>query len=77
MNWPAYSPDLNPIEHVWAEVKRKLNQYATPPSGVIELYERVDEIMKDFDKEYIIKLYKSMPSRMEAVIKAKGWWTKY
>ena len=77
MDWPAYSPDLNAIEHVWVEIKHKLNQYATPPSGAIELYERVEEIMKHFDKEYILKLYKSMPNRMEAVIRAKGWWTKY
>ena len=69
MDWPAYSPDLNLIEHVWTEVKHKPNHYSTPPSGVIELYERVEDIMKHFDKGYILKLYKSMPIRMEAVIR--------
>ena len=39
--WPAQSPDLNPIEHLWDYLKRRLGEYETPPKGIIELWERV------------------------------------
>ena len=27
LDWPAQSPDLNPIEHMWNELERKLRQF--------------------------------------------------
>jgi DDE superfamily endonuclease len=41
LEWPAQSPDLNLIEHLWAILKKKLNQYDRPPNGMLELWERI------------------------------------
>lgn len=77
MVWPSQSPDLNPIEHLWALVKRKLNQFETPPKGMNELWERIQEVWNAIDKGTCSNLINSMPSRVKAVLKSKGKWTKY
>ena len=41
LEWPAQSPDLNPIEHLWHHLKSQLQQYDTSAKGVHELWERV------------------------------------
>ena len=75
--WPAQSPDINPIEHLWAIIKRKLNEYETPPNGMIQLWQRIETIWNNIDKDVCMNLIDSMPRRIEAVLKAKGKWTDY
>ena len=78
LQWPAQSPDLNPIEHLWVKVKRELNKYDTPPNGLNELWERVEYIWNEkITKNDCLVLIESMPRRIKAVLKAKGYWTKY
>lgn len=77
LRWPAQSPDLNPIEHLWEHIKRKLNGYPTQPKGMLELWERVQEVWAAIPAEVCQKLIRSMPARCRAVIKAKGGHTKY
>jgi len=43
MDWPAQSPDISPIGHLWHHLKRKLAEYEIPPKGILELWERVEE----------------------------------
>lgn len=75
--WPAHSPDMNPIEHLWVHVKNELKKFEHPPSGVLELWERVGKLWNSIPAEVCQNLIESMPRRVEAVYKAKGKWTKY
>src|SRR5215217_637048 len=75
IDFPPYSPDLNPMENLWAVMARavELHQCQT-------MEELQDTIAAEWDKinqEYMQKLAHSMPARCQAVIDAKGWHTKY
>jgi transposase len=39
VEWPANSPDLSPIENIWAELKRRLGEYPELPKGILDLWE--------------------------------------
>ena len=77
MVWPAQSPDLNPIEHLWCYLKRRLAEYEHPPKGMEELWRRIEEEWEKIPAEVCQGLIESMPRRIEAVLKAKGGYTKY
>jgi DDE superfamily endonuclease/Transposase len=77
MTWPAQSPDLNPIEHLWDHLKRKLGEYGNAPGGMQELWERVSVEWEKIGADVCQKLIESMPRRVDAVIRAKGGYTKY
>lgn len=77
LKWPAQSPDLNPIEHLWWELKKRLAAYETEPSSIHELWERVEREWEAIPAEVCLNLIESMPRRVAAVLKAKGKYTKY
>ena len=77
MEWPAQSPDINPIEHLWGTLKSKLHTYEEHPKGVWGLWERLCAEWNNIDKKECQTLIESMPRRLEAVVKAKGGHTKY
>ena len=85
MKWPPYSPDLNPIEHVWKRLKEKLQQQhpyiATMKGGKeavkAKLREVLPQVWETIEPDYLNNLSRSMCTRVNAVITAKGWYTKY
>jgi len=85
MKWPAQSPDLNPIENLWTELKARFHkrflELFSHPSKSLEaryLYgEVLQEVWYSQGMELVEALIESMPRRVQAVIDAKGGWTKY
>ena len=77
MVWPPQSADLNPIEHLWTHLKARLCEYETPASGIAELWEQVQTEREAIPASVCQNLIESMPSRVEAVLKANGGYTKY
>lgn len=71
--WPAKSPDLNPIENLWALLKYRLyRRYTTPAENNKELWKRVAEVWASITPETCENLVKSMPNRLGAVRRARG-----
>lgn len=72
---PPQSPDLNPIEHLWEELDRRVKR--RPISNKSELKQALIEEWQKIGEETTKKLVHSMPNRLDAVIKQKGLPTKY
>jgi transposase len=65
--WPAYSPDLNPIENVWALMKREVRK--SKPSTLDGLRNAIaDAWEKVVTPSLCTRLFASMHSRMSTVI---------
>lgn len=77
LDWPAQSPDLNPIEHLWGFLKRAIADYDYPAESIYQLWERVEREWARIPPQICAALVNSMPRRIRAVIKAKGGYTKY
>ncbi len=75
LEWPSQSPDLNPIEHLWAYVKYHLRNFK--PKNKNELKEKIVEIWRSIPVELCRKLAMSMKKRIFECIKAKGNHTSY
>jgi transposase len=75
IDFPAHSPDLNPMENLWNDIARRVE--ARPASTVEELQDVIAEEWERTSPAFLRKLARSMPKRCRAVIRAKGDHTKY
>jgi len=80
LKWPAHSPDLNIIEHMWHYLKERVRQLPVA-SNKENLWSHVQMVLEYmWDEEMtqkINELYESLPNRMQAVIDAHGGNTRY
>ncbi|KAI0993865.1 hypothetical protein K3495_g14319 [Podosphaera aphanis] len=83
IEWPPYSPDLNPIENVWNMMKNYI-QFKYPDLG--EGRQRSQDELRDIvkkswdwavDENDLERLIESMSRRIKSVYKAGGGYTKY
>lgn len=74
-NWPAQSPDLNPIENLWDYIDRKIRdkQY----SDKKQLWNAVKNAWREIPLETLRLYVDSMPRRLEAVLKNRSTVTRY
>jgi transposase len=82
LKWPTYehppnSPDLNPIENIWAYMKHQVTLKYKYISSQAEMQRMVLGMWNNFTDNQWDGLINSMPERMKAVIKAKGGVTRY
>jgi transposase/uncharacterized coiled-coil protein SlyX len=75
IDFPPYSPDLNPIENLWADLARRVEEFQC--ETMEQLQDIVAEQWKKTSKKLLRTLARSMPERCQAVIEAKGDHTKY
>ena len=73
--WPGNSPDMNPIEHVWNYVQRRL--FNRLPRNQAELLAQIQAEWARVPLPYIKTLVNSMPRRVAAVCASKGAATRY
>lgn len=75
LEWPSQSPDLNPIENLWSDLKIAVHQ--RKPSNLKELEQFCHEEWAKIPVARCGKLIETYPKRLAAVIAAKGGSTKY
>lgn len=84
MEWPAISPDLNPIEHCWAFLKDYLNEHfphligqGMSEQAVREFQDAIEQAWLALNQSVMDGAIMSMRNRVDACIRAKGWYTNY
>lgn len=73
--WPSYSPDLNPIEHLWARIKSQLIGFKAKNEQ--ELFEKIETLWYAIPAEYCQKMCMSMKQRIKDCLDQNGAPTRW
>jgi transposase len=65
ITWPAMSPDMNPIEHVWDFIGRKINQRNLPICEVFIILKDVTMTWQKWDSKQALEKRKTSLSLMK------------
>ena len=76
--WPARSPDLSPIEHMWDILGRRVRDPTLdPPATLHDLEVRLVANWQEIQQQEVQNLFDSMPRRVQACIASRGGHTRY
>ena len=70
LEWPSNSPDLNPIENLWAIVKRNVEKRM--PRNIEDLEQFMKEEWQNIPDSIVINLVNSMSRRCQSVTERNG-----
>ena len=77
ISWPSKSPDLNPIENIWNNVKRRVNDLEININDKETLWNNLLEIWNETSEKTCKEYIETMPKRINDIIKAKGSYTRW
>lgn len=75
--WPAMSPDMNPIEHVWDYLGRKLNARNPKCQNIQELRNALVQEWQLYPQQKLRRLIHGMRRRVQELYRVRGGYTHY
>ena len=70
--WPAMSPDLNPIDHIWDMLGRRILAREPPVQNIRQLEAALHREWQQLSQQDIRRIPGGMRRRVEAVMQARG-----
>ena len=77
LDWPPYSPDSNPIEHLWDALDKRVRKRVIVPNNVAQLQLALIQEWHNIPQRTIDNLVGSMVRRVRAATAARGGHMRY
>lgn len=77
LEWPPFSPNLNPIEYVWNKMKDFLQAYYPENPTYDQLRAGLRAAWEAISEDWLMELLSQMPQRCQDVYDAEGRFTKW